>query len=283
MRGRRLEEAVFRGLMVLATLIVAASLLGVLAVVLIKGLPALTLDMVTKTPKGGYYLGKEGGVLNAILGSLCLGIGATACALALSLPIVFYLQYEYGGRSRLAGATRLSLDVLWGIPSIVYGAFGFAVMLYFGLRASLLGGIIALTLVELPIMARAMHEVVRMVPTELKEASYALGATRLETGRKVVWRYALPGIITAVLLAFGRGIGDAASVLFTAGYTDYLPSSLTEPVASLPLAVFFQIGTPFPQVQQRAYASGAILLGLVLLLSVVCRLLARKSESHLLR
>lgn len=283
MGARRFEEAVFRALMVLATLLVAASLLGVLAVVLIKGLPALTLDMVTKTPRGGYYLGKEGGVLNAILGSLCLGIGATAGALVLSLPIVFYLQDEYGGRSRLAGAARLSLDVLWGIPSIVYGAFGFAVMLYFGLRASLLGGIIALCLVELPIMARAMHEVVRMVPAELKEASYALGATRLETGMKVVLRHALPGIITAILLAFGRGIGDAAAVLFTAGYTDYLPSSLTEPVASLPLAVFFQIGTPFPQVQQRAYASGAILLAIVLLLSVICRLLARRSEAHLLR
>ncbi len=283
MRGRRIEEAIFRILMVLSALIVASSLFGVLAIVLIKGLPALTLDMITKTPKGGYYLGKEGGVLNAITGSLCLGIGATVAALFLSIPIVFYLQNEYGGRSRLAGTARLCLDVLWGIPSIVYGAFGFAVMLYFGLRASLLGGIIALTLVELPIMARAMHEVVKTVPTELKEASYALGATRLETGRNVVWRYALPGIITAVLLAFGRGIGDAAAVLFTAGYTDYLPSSLSEPVASLPLAVFFQIGTPFPQVQQRAYASGAILLAIVLLLSIICRLLARRSEVHLLR
>jgi phosphate transport system permease protein len=283
MEARRIEEAIFKGLMIAAALLVAASLFGVLAVVLIKGLPALTLDMLTKTPKGGYYLGKEGGVLNAILGSLCLGIGATAAALLLSLPIVFYLQDEYGGRSRLAAAVSLSLDVLWGIPSIVYGAFGFALMIYFGLRASLLGGIIALCLVELPIMARAMHEVVRMVPAELKEASYALGATRFETGIKVVWRHALPGVMTAILLAFGRGIGDAAAVLFTAGYTDYLPSSLTEPVASLPLAVFFQIGTPFPQVRQRAYASATILLAIVLLLSVICRLLARRSEAHVLR
>ncbi len=283
MRARRLEEAVFKALMVLATLLVAASLFGVLAIVLIRGLPALTLDMITKTPKGGFYLGKEGGVLNAIAGSLCLGVGATVAALLLALPIVFYLQDEYGGRSRLGDAARLALDVLWGIPSIVYGASVFALMLYFGMRLSLLGGIIALTLVELPIMARAMHEVVRMVPTELKEASYALGATRLETGRKVVWRYALPGIITAMLLAFGRGIGDAAAVLLPVGYTDYMPSSLMEPVASLPLAVFFQIGTPFPQVQQRAYASGAILLAIVLLLSIVCRLLAKRSEAHVLR
>jgi phosphate transport system permease protein len=201
----------------------------------------------------------------------------------LSLPVVFFLQSEYGGKTRLAAGTRLALDVLWGVPSIVYGAFGFAIMLALGIRASLLGGIIALTLVELPIMARAMHEVIRMVPGELKEASYALGATRLETGRKVVWRYALPGIVTAVLLAFGRGIGDAAAVLFTAGFTDYLPSSLMEPVASLPLAVFFQIGLPYPEAQARGYASGAILLVMVLVLSLICRILARGSEAHTLR
>lgn len=283
MSARRVEEALVKALMIAASLLVAGSLLGVIIVVLIKGLPALSLDMITKTPQGGYYLGKEGGILNAILGSLCLAFGATAGALALSLPVVFFLQPEYGGRTRLAALTRLSLEVLWGVPSIVYGAVGFIIMLALGLRASLLGGIITLCLVELPIMARAMHEVVRMAPDELKEASYALGATRLETGRKVVWRYALPGIITAVLLAFGRGIGDAAAVLFTAGFTDYLPSSLMEPVASLPLAVFFQSGSPFPEVRARAYASGAILLAIVLVLSVTCRLLARRSEYHTLR
>jgi phosphate transport system permease protein len=269
--------------MVASAAIVAGSVAGVLLIVLVRGLPALNLAMITQSPKGGYYLGKEGGVLNAILGSLCLAAGATVAALALSLPIVFYLQKEYGGRSRLASLTRLALDVLWGIPSIVYGACGFIVMMYLGLRASLLGGIMALTLVELPIMARAMDEVVRLVPAHLKEASFSLGATRIETTLRVVWRQALPGIMTAVLLAFGRGIGDAASVLFTAGYTDRLPSSLFEPVASLPLAVFFQLGTPFPEVQQRAYASGAILLALVLGVSVISRLLARRFERYVIR
>ena len=283
MEAKHVEEAVFRVLMIVATLIVAASLGTVLLVVLSKGLPALTLDMITRLPEGGYYIGKGGGILNAIVGSLCLGIGATAAALVFSLPLAFYLQREYSAGTRLAYLTRLSLDVMWGIPSIVYGAFGFAIMLYLGLRASLLGGIIALTLVELPIMARAFHEVIRIVPLELKEASYALGATRLETGLKVIWRYALPGIVTGVLLAFGRGIGDAAAVLFTAGYTDYLPRSLDEPVASLPLAVFFQIGTPFPKVQERAYASAAILLAIVLLLSLLSRLLARRWESYIPR
>ncbi len=282
MHKRHLEERFFKALMVISALIVAGSVVGVLAVILVQGLPALNLAMITQSPKGGYYLGKEGGVLNAITGSLCLAFGATAAALLFSLPVVFYLQKDYGSRRWLAAVTRLALDVLWGIPSIVYGAFGFVIMLWLGIRASLLGGIIALTLVELPIMIRAMDEVVRQVPQELKEASYAVGANRLETTLKVVWRQALPGILTAVLLAFGRGIGDAASVLFTAGYTDYLPSSLMEPVASLPLAVFFQLGTPFPEVQQRAYASAAILLLLILVISIISRLLAKRFEQHVI-
>ena len=143
MDRRRLEEAVFKALMLLSLGMLAASLGWVLLTVLVRGLPALTLEMITQIPRGGFYLGGEGGVLNAITGSLCLALGATAAALLLALPIVFFLQREYGGGSRLAALTQLSLDVMWGIPSIVYGAFGFAVMMYLGLRASLLGGIIA--------------------------------------------------------------------------------------------------------------------------------------------
>src|SRR4030042_4529180 len=133
-------------------------------------------------------------------------------------------------------------------------------MVYFGLRASLAGGIIALTLLMLPIMTRSIEEVIRMIPLELKETSYALGSTRIETTLKVIFRQALPGITTGILLAFGRGIGDAASVLFTAGYTDHIPRSLFDPVASLPLAVFFQVAPPIPEVQPRAYASAHIWL-----------------------
>ena len=178
-------------------------------------------------------------------------------------PSPLRLQKEYLGR-RLAWITRLSLDILWGTPSIVYGAFGFIVMVYLGFSASLLGGIIALSLLMLPIMIRSIEEVIRMIPPELKEISYALGATRIETTLNVVLRQALPGIVTGILLAFGRGIGDAASILFTAGYTDYIPRSLFDPVASLPLAVFFQVATPIPEVQERAYASALILLVIVL-------------------
>jgi len=262
--------------------IVLLVLAAILVVVVVRGASSLSLSMIFQTPKGGYYLGKEGGIANAIVGSVYLAVGGSILALLLSLPTALVLQREYTGH-RLATFTRLCLDALWGTPSIVYGAFGFVIMRYLGLSASLLGGIIALSLVMLPIMARAMEEAVRMVPLQLKEVSYALGTTRLETTTSVVLRQALPGIMTAVVLAFGRGIGDAASILFTAGYTDYIPRSLFDPTASLPLAVFFQLATPFPEVQRRAYAAALILLIIVLVASLSARLLSHRFSKHIIR
>ena len=171
---------------------------------------------------------------------------------------------------------------MWGIPSIVYGAFGFALMVFLGLRASLLAGIITLALVILPLMARTFDEIVTMSPRELRETTMALGATRFEY-LGVLVRQTLPGIATAVLLAFARGIGDAASVLFTAGYTNAMPQSLLRPVASLPMAIFFQLGTPFAEVRARAYASALVLTVIVLLISVLAQLSMRRLGKHVIR
>lgn len=279
MKRRHITEGFIKLLMYLSVALVAGSLGFILITVLVKGLPALNWAMLTQTPKGGYYLGKEGGILNAIIGSLYLAGGATFLALVVSLPIALYLQ-TYARRTRWADMVRLSLDVLWGIPSIVYGAFGFTIMLSMGMRASLLGGILTLALLELPIMTRAMDEVIRMMPFDLEAAAYALGATRLEAAWHVVTRQMLPGILTAILLAFGRGIGDAASVLFTAGYTDRIPNSLLRPVASLPLAVFFQLGTPFPEVQRRAYAAALVLTVIILAVSLGSRWVAGRLSRY---
>ncbi|MCJ7779165.1 MAG: phosphate ABC transporter permease PstA [Sedimentisphaerales bacterium] len=283
MDRRAIEESIFKVLMVTSTLVIVSSLVLILAVVVVKGLPAMNLAMITQTPKGGYYLGKEGGILNAIIGSLYLAGGATFLAILISLPVVLYLNVYAKKGSHLVAFTRFSFDVLWGVPSIVYGAFGFTIMLFFGLRASLLGGIIAVSLLILPIMSRAMDEVIRMIPKELLEASYSLGATRLETALKVVVRQALPGILTAVLIGFGRGIGDAASVIFTTGFTDSIPCSLFRPAATLPLAIFFQLGTPFPEVRGRAYASAFILTVIILMVSVVSRILTKRFTKHIIK
>jgi len=283
MELRRIEESIFKVLMILSLMIVVGSLLGVIGTIIWKGLPALNIDMLTNTAQGGYYLGKGGGILNAIIGSLYLAIGGTILAFFLSIGIAFYLQKEYSGGTRLSSITHLSLDILWGTPSIVYGAFGFTVLMYFHMRASLLAGIIILALLELPIMTRAMEEVIKTVPQELKEVSYALGATRLETTLRVVSKQALPGLMTGVLIAFGRGIGDAASIMFTAGYTDRIPTSLFDATASLPLAIFFQLGSPLPQVQQKAYASAVILLLVILAISITTRFLSRKYTKYIIK
>ncbi len=282
MLSRQGEEKIFKGLMLVSLTFVMIILLGIIALVVAKGAPALNISMILETPKGGYYLGKEGGIANAILGSIYLAFGASIIAILISLPVALSLQKEYTNK-HMANFTRLILDVLWGTPSIVYGAFGFIIMVYFGLRASLLGGIVVLSLLMLPIMVRSMEEIIRMVPHELKEVSYALGTTKLETTIAVILKQSLPGIITAILLAFGRGIGDAASILFTAGYTDYIPKSLFDPVASLPLAVFFQISTPIPEVQQRAYASALILLFIVILVSVFSRIIGKRFSRNIVR
>ena len=283
MDKRKIEEHIFKSIMIISTVVVAGSLFFILGTIFFKGFHALSLDMLIKTPKGGYYLGKEGGILNAILGSIVLGIGATALALLVSLPIVFYLNLYRRKNSKFALSVRFFLDVLWGIPSIVYGAFGFTVMVFFGLRASLLAGIITVALLILPIMARSMDEVLKMIPMELSEASFALGSTQLETAMKIIFRQALPGIVTAVLIAFGRGISDAASVLFTASFTDSLPYSLFKPVATLPLAIFFQLGTPFPEVQERGYAAALVLTALILIISIAARILSKKFTKHIVK
>src|SRR4030067_3631869 len=157
MELRRVEESIFKALMIISLVIVVGSLIGVIGIILWNGLPALNIDMLTQT--GGLFRGK--GVLNAILGSVYLALGGTVLAFFLSIGIAFYLQKEYSGGTRLSNLTRLFLDILWGTPSIVYGAFGFTVLMFFHMRASLLAGIIVLALLELPIMTRAMEALIK--------------------------------------------------------------------------------------------------------------------------
>lgn len=280
--NRKNKEKLAIGVMRLSLYGVVLILAAIMAVIVVKGFSAMSWSMITQTPKGGFYLGKEGGVANAIVGSIYLAGGATLLALLISVPLAFALQKEYSS-GRLTYYSRLALDVLWGTPSIVYGAFGFIIMMMIGLRSSLLAGIITLALLVTPIMTRAMEEVIRMAPQELKETAYALGLTRLESSATVILRQTIGGLLTAVMLAFSRAIGDAASILFTAGFSDHMPGSLLDPVASLPLAIFFQISTPIAEVQQRAYASALILFIIVLLLSLLSRWIYLKFSKNVIK
>jgi phosphate transport system permease protein len=276
---RKAEEQLMVALMRVSLAAAVVALLAILATITYRGLAGMSWEMISQPPQGGFYIGKGGGVLNAIAGSLLLATGATLLAALAAVPLVLLLHAYQPGNAVVAGV-RLALDVMWGIPSIVYGAFGFALMIALGLRASLLAGIITLAFVVLPILARSLDEVLTLSPRELRSSTLALGATRLELAG-ILLRQALPGFVTALLLAFGRGLGDAAAVLFTAGFTD--ATSLGRPVASLPLAVFFQLSTPFPAVQARAYAAALILTVLVLSVSIVAHLAMRRLSRHVIR
>ena len=208
-------EKIAKGFMIAAIAVVFVMVASIIYTIFKRGFGCITWEMVTSLPKGGFYIGGEGGFLNATVGSLYIVIASTVIGLIISIPIVFYLNVFKSQKSRLAYWTRLAFDVLYGIPSIVYGAFAFSIMIYLGIRTSLLGGIIVITLLIIPILMRSMDEVAKNFPRDLLEASYSLGATRLET-IGVVLRQIAPGIATATLLSVGRAIGDAAGVMFTA-------------------------------------------------------------------
>lgn len=281
-KRKKVEENIFRMLTGFASYSLIVILGLIILIIFIKGYNALSLDMIIKTPKGGYYYGGEGGVLNAIVGSLYIAFGATFIAILFGMPAALYINVYLIRNRRTQNMIRYFLDALWGIPSIVYGAFGFTLMIFFGMTASLLAGIITVALLITPIVIRTFDEILSTIPKGLHEASLALGSTRTEMAFKVMLKQGFSGFITAVLLAFGRGIGDAASVLFTAGYTDLIPTNLDEPAATLPLAIFFQLGSPIPEVRERAYASAAILTIIILIVSLTARVFSKKySKSNL--
>jgi phosphate transport system permease protein len=273
---RTFEEGLFRSLMSLSTCIIIFALCLIVFSILVKGIPSLSFEMITQTPRGGFYFGREGGILNAIIGSLYLATGATALALIISLPVALYMNINLISRKKTVNAIRFLLDLLWGIPSIVYGAFGFSIMIILGMKASLLAGIIVVALLIIPIMIRAMDEGFKMVPPGLTESSLSLGATKSEIAFRIFVKQCFPFIITGVLLSFGRAIGDAASVLFTTGFTDRIPTSLSQQTATLPLSVFFQLSSPIPEVKNRAYAAAVVLTIIVLMISILSRLISGK-------
>ena len=276
---RKWEEKFFRGLSGLITLIIVLTLIHLIWSIIAKGASSLSWQVISEAPKGTFYFGGEGGgFLNAITGSFYLAIGATILAFVVSLPVALFLNIYLIRFPRLLIASRFFLDVLWGIPSIVYGAFGFLILMYLGYRNSLGAGIITVAALIAPIMIRAMDEVLKTIPIGLQEASYALGSTKTETAYKIFFREALPGLATAVLLAFGRGIGDAASVLFTAGFTDLVPHKLSDPAATLPLFIYYQLQSPSENVQNLAYAAAIVLTGIVLIVSLSARLLRTRMK-----
>ena len=155
-RFRYFEEKFFKVLMIISLIAIPLLTLSMITTIFIRGHKVLTWEMVSSLPGGGFYIGKEGGFLNAIVGSIYITGASALLGLLVSIPVVFYINIWLKETSRFAKWVRTIFDVLFGVPSIVYGAFGFTIMIYFGLKASLGGGIIAITLLIIPIFIRSM-------------------------------------------------------------------------------------------------------------------------------
>ncbi len=244
-----------------ATLIVLAILVIILQDIIVHGLPALSWDFLTQSPKDA---GRSGGIFPAIVGTMYLVIGAIAIALPLGVGAAIYLV-EYTREGRVTRLIRTGADLLNGTPSIVFGLFGFAfVVLYLNVGISMIAGQIALAMMVLPTIIRTTEESLKNIPHSLREGSLALGATRWQTISKVVLPPAVPGIVTGVILSIGRAAGETAPIMFTAVVVSqrYLPSSIFDPVMALPFQLFY-LATNVSNSSTNRYGTALVLLTLV--------------------
>ena len=268
LRRRKLGSTVALGICWLFLAIAIVPLVAVVIYVMVKGLPAWNTDFFTKstTPEGV----PGGGVWNAIVGTVVITTVATAVAVPLGLLCGLFLAESDG---RAAQTLRFTADVMTGIPSITVGIFGYiAIVRNFGYSG--FAGAFAVGFIMLPVIIRAGETAFRGVPRSLNEAAMALGARRATIARKVVVPTALPGVITGVLLAIARGLGETAPLLLTIFGNQYLQWNPTKPMSALPTLIYSYSGQPFADLVQVAWGAALLLMTVVLVLSIGSRLLA---------
>jgi phosphate transport system permease protein len=247
---------------ILGAIITVIIFLGIiLGYIIINGAGALSWEFITGSPSN---LGRSGGIFPAIVGTFYLVIGAILIALPLGVGAAIYLT-EYTQEGTLTKIIRAGADLLNGTPSIVFGLFGFAfLVLYLRFGISLLAGQITLAFMILPTIIRTTEEALKSVPQNLREGSYALGASKWQTIRKVVLPPAAPGILTGAILGIGRAAGETAPILFTAVvFSGFFPTSLLSPVNALPYHLYI-LATSIPNSQQAQAGTALVLLLLVI-------------------
>lgn len=268
MTRARASELVAFALLGLASIAVLVPLVLILATLVARGAPLLSLSFVTEAPRDGL---RGGGIMPAIVGTLLLVLGTTLLSLPLGVAAAVHLR-EYAGDGRLTRLLRLAILNLAGVPSIVHGLFGlglFVLLLRFG--TSLLAACCTLAVLVLPTVIATTEEALAAVPDTLREASEGLGATKRQTILRVVLPAALPGILTGAILAMGRAAGETAPILFTgaAFFLPSLPSSALDPVMALPYHLYVT-ATQVPNLPPALpYATALVLVGLVLATSAV--------------
>ncbi len=253
--GRRRAEAVARLFLWTAASLTILLLLFIILYVLRQGLPVLSLQFLTGSPE---RLGREGGILPTIVGTIFLTLLAILIAAPLGVATAVYLT-EYTRETRLSRIIRFGTESLAGVPSIIFGLFGFAFFVIFlGFGWSILSGALTVAAMILPTIIRTSEEAIRSVPQAYRSVSFALGASRWQTVLHVVIPAAIPGIITGIILSIGRSVGETAAVILTAGSSLLIPTSLFSPARTM--SVHFYILAREGISMEMAYGTGALLI-----------------------
>jgi phosphate transport system permease protein len=277
--GRRRTDRIMRGLVAAATGVALVPLVLVLYYLFHKGLPAWSGNFFTTDPNGN-FLGYPGGIRSAILGTLEIVGLATLISVPVGIAVALYLT-EYGKESRFANLVRYFVDVMTGVPSIVFGLFIYIVLVignFVSTGYAAWKGSVALSLLMLPIVIRSSEVVLLLVPSSLREAALALGAPRWRVVTRVVLPTSLSGLVTGALLAIARGAGETAPLLFTAFGAQVLTGKLGGPMNTLPLQIYQDIQQARTALNTRAWGAALTLVLMILILNVVARAAARRSR-----
>ncbi|MFL5838948.1 MAG: phosphate ABC transporter permease PstA [Thermoleophilaceae bacterium] len=276
--GRHRRDLIMRGFLLAATIVALIPLALVLYYVIKKGVGAWSADFFTTDPTGA-FIGDPGGIKSALLGTIEIVALASATAIPVGVGVAVYLV-EYGKQTVFARAVRYFVDVLTGVPSIVFGLFVYIVLILgggFGGFAAWKGSI-ALALLMLPVVTRASEVVLNTVPDALREGALALGAPRWRIIGRIVLPTALPGLVTGSLLAIARAAGETAPLLFTAFAINATTFKLGGPMNSLPLQIWNDVRQAQDRLVERAWGAALALIVLILLLTLTARILSRRSR-----
>jgi phosphate transport system permease protein len=278
--ARKRRDRLARGGILAGTVIALLPLVLIVYYLLSKGLSAWSVSFFTTDPTGNTFFGASniGGIKSAILGTIEIVALASAISIPIGVGVAVWLV-EFGRTGWFAQTVRFFVDVLTGVPSIVFGLFVYIVLIV-GTGSSYAGykGSVALSLLMLPIVIRSAEVVLLLVPASLRESALALGAPRWRVISGVVLPTALPGLITGVLLSVARAAGETAPLLFTAAYTQKTSFDLGGFMNSLPVQIYKDVTSPTTAVVNRAWGAALTLVVMVLLLNLIARLVARRSR-----
>ena len=271
---RKATDRVMKALFALAALLVVLPLFLIFFDLLWKGSRELTWTLLTDLPRPVGEPG--GGIANGILGTLTVAGLAMSGGIPLAVMTGIYLA-EYG-RGLFASSVRFAVDLLNGVPSIILGIFGYVLWVLPMKRFSAWAGASALAMIFIPVVVRTTEEMLRTVPASVREAALALGIERWKTTLFITVRTAAAGILTGILLAMSRIVGETAPLLFTALGNQFWQEGLDQPIAAIPLQIYHYAISPYDDWHAKAWAGAVVLIGMVFLLSLGARLLVRERK-----